>query len=329
MRESKHAECWTALWRDWKPQIGKCEVLSGKSSLPPLLSHLSFSLSHTFVSLSTLAKLRSKAFTYIMGKQIRVREAVKEALPRLLTTGFHTNSSALHRLVYRGELHHWPDFCQDVRTAMNGQQWSNRVIKLNLDSRDIDQNKVFVGDEAGVQGRFQEAIGQTLGKVFEAQGLDIQFADFKCLPNLGNKTPDCIMKTSTNQLKLVGELKAPWVSQHHIKDALRDLPFLPRSHFRVLIAQVLKYMKDLGCMYGFLSNYEETIFLRQRYNGTTWVVDFSPVILASSVSAPGLPSPMVSARECFFYIATLAHQQGMVTNPLPSNSWVARPRISR
>lgn len=100
---------------------------------------------------------------------------------------------------------------------MNGQQWGNRVIKLNLDTRDLDQKKVFVGDEAGVQGRFQEAIGQTLGKVFEAQGLDIQFADFKCLPNLGNKVPDCIMKTSTNELKLVGELKVPWVSHRQAR----------------------------------------------------------------------------------------------------------------
>ncbi|CAG8011589.1 unnamed protein product [Penicillium salamii] len=144
-----------------------------------------------------------------MGKQIWAREAVKEALLPLPRTGFHTNANALHLVLYKGELHHWPDF-RHVRTAMNGQQWSNRVIKLNLDTRDLDQNKVFVGDEAGVQGRFQEAIGQTLGKVFEAQGLDIQFADFKCLPNLGNKVPDCTMKTSTNELKLVGELKVPW-----------------------------------------------------------------------------------------------------------------------
>ncbi|CAG8932181.1 unnamed protein product [Penicillium salamii] len=128
----------------------------------------------------------------------------------------HTNGNALHPLLSRGELHHLLDF-RHVRAAMNGQQWSNRVIKLNLDTRDLGQKKVFVGDEAGVQGRFQEAIGRTFGKVFEAQGLDIQFADFKCLPNLGNKVPDCIMKTSTNELKLVGELKVPWVSHHQAR----------------------------------------------------------------------------------------------------------------
>ncbi|KGO51516.1 hypothetical protein PEX2_010570 [Penicillium expansum] len=277
-------------------------------------------LSHTFISLFALPKLPSTAFTYIMGKQIRVRETVNEALPPLLKTDFHTNANAVHRLIYNGELNYWPNFCQDVRATMDNQHWSNRVIGYTLNTHDLDDNKVFVGDETGVQGRFQQAIGQRLGKVFEAQRLDIQFADFKCLPNLGNKVPDCVMKTSRNELKLVGELKVPWVIHHRIKDHLELRPFRQKSYFRVLVGQVLRYMKELGCMYGFLSNYEETIFLRQRHNGTTWVVDCSPVILASNVYTKG--SPTVTVRECFFYIAILARQQGKVDNQLPPKSWV-------
>lgn len=73
-------------------------------------------------------------------------------------------------------------------------------------------------------------------------------------------------------------------------------------------------------MYGFLSNYEETIFLRQRPNGTTWVVDYSPVILESNVYAKG--SPMVTVRECYFFIAILARQQERVNNQLPQELWV-------
>lgn len=68
-------------------------------------------------------------------------------------------------------------------------------------------------------------------------------------------------------------------------------------------------------MYGFLSNYEETIFLRQRHDGTTWVVDCSPVILASNIYTKR--SPVVTVRECFFYIAILARGQGKVDNQLP------------
>lgn len=115
-----------------------------------------------------------------MGKEIGVRETVNEALPPLLKTNFHTNANAVHPLIYNGELNFWPNFCQDVRATMDNQHWSSRVIGYTLNTRDLNDNKVFVGDETGVQGTFQQAIGQTLGKVFEAQRLDIQFADFKC-----------------------------------------------------------------------------------------------------------------------------------------------------
>lgn len=261
-----------------------------------------------------------------MGKQIFARETVNKALPPLLKTDSHTTASALHPLIYNGELNHWPNFCQDVRATIDNEQWSKRVIGYALNSRDLDDNKVFVGDETGVQGRFQQAIGQTLGKVFEAQRLDIQFADFKCLPSLGNNdmVPDCVMKTSRNELKVVGELKVPWVPRHGITRYLRFEPFIQDSRFRVSVGQVLRYMKELGCMYGFLSNYEEAIFLRQRHNGTTWVVDCSPVILASNVHTK--ESPTVTVRECFFYIAILARPQAIVDNRLPPSEWVSSTR---
>jgi hypothetical protein len=35
-----------------------------------------------------------------MGKQIRVRETVNEALPPLLKIDFHPNANAVHRLIY-------------------------------------------------------------------------------------------------------------------------------------------------------------------------------------------------------------------------------------
>lgn len=91
---------------------------------------------HSFILLGCRQRVsdhnlsRFFAFTCIMGKQIRAREAVKEALPPLLRTEFHTYANALHPLLYRGELHYWPDFRQDVGAATNGQQWGNSVIKL-------------------------------------------------------------------------------------------------------------------------------------------------------------------------------------------------------
>lgn len=82
------------------------------------------------------------------------------------------------------------------------------------------------------------------------------------------------------------------------------------------------YMKDLGCMYGFLSTYEETIFLRQVVdNNGAWRVEYSPVVLSSVfydrlTTTPGV----VSVRPCFFYVGLNALNQEPVSNI--STGWI-------
>lgn len=44
--------------------------------------------------------------------------------------------------------------------------------------------------------------------------------------------------------------------------------------FACATPQIHKYMRDLKRKYGFLSNYEETIFLRQEFIEGRWVVDY-------------------------------------------------------
>jgi hypothetical protein len=74
------------------------------------------------------------------------------------------------------------------------------------------------------------------------------------LPGAGKwPTSIHIMANGNNQLNVVGELKA-----HDDEELLQ-----------ARLAQPIKYMQELNCMYGFVSNYEETIFLRQQLiNGT-------------------------------------------------------------
>jgi hypothetical protein len=78
-----------------------------------------------------------------------------------------------------------------------------------------------VGDEHGVQGRFQKFFGDVLNTIFTSQSttqrnIDLHFADFKCVSSTYSGTPDVILKDSNNALKIVGELKAPWIDEHHI-----------------------------------------------------------------------------------------------------------------
>ena len=128
-----------------------------------------------------------------MVKPIRVSEVIQEPLPPLLN-GFQTTSSALKRLKYRGELNDWANFSQSVRNTTDTQNWSSETIKYYLNSRNLEENEVFVGDESGVQGRFQQAIGQVLGMGFRTQTLDIRFADFK-------STTVYILHTNTIQFR--------------------------------------------------------------------------------------------------------------------------------
>ncbi|RLL97484.1 hypothetical protein CFD26_107176 [Aspergillus turcosus] len=111
----------------------------------------------------------------------------------LLTSwlGFHYLESALHAeniatvcvLVANppetcaGPLREWPSFLQNLIVTDQGQKWSKRVIKYTQQARDLEAAAVLVGDEHGVQARFQQSIGQVLGKVLDTQGIDARFAD--------------------------------------------------------------------------------------------------------------------------------------------------------
>lgn len=120
-----------------------------------------------------------------------------------------------------------------------------------------------------------------------------------------------ILMTGNAELKVIGELKAHWVREHRFRKAYEE-----ESPLRHLLAQPLKYMRDLKCKYGFLSNYEETIFLRQEFIEGRWTVDYSPVIWAStsyvkSDLAIFLGTPSCPLRQCFLAIVVLAQAQGL------------------
>lgn len=169
-------------------------------------------------------------------------------------------------------------------------------------------------------------MGTVLGHIFEALSIDAHFADFKCLGSTYHNTPDVILKTSQNELMVIGELKSPWITEHKIGSA-----YLDEALLRTLLAQPLDYMQDLDCMYGFLSTYVETMFIRMVEVNGEWEVHYSPVIDAAtsyieSASTQGLPS--VSLRQCFLHVANEASREGPVCNNTPKSQWVVRTRRS-
>lgn len=258
--------------------------------------------------------------------RIRVKQILQSPLPPLNQGSSKTSSSALHRLRYVGSLGPWPNFQNQVEAAYNAQAFSRSTTSpVSPGPHQVDPDIVSVGDEHGLQGRFQQAIGQVLGVALEAQGINLSFGDFKCSGIIYENIPDVIGLSRTiqgnDELSLIGELKVPWVLAHSISDAYHT----PKG-LRRLLGQPLLYMRDLGSAYGFLSTYEETIFLYQTQlaNGQ-WHVEYSPVVWSTDIYEPSQgPSsiPSLSMRQCMFYVAGLASQHGPVSNQTPASQWV-------
>ncbi|KAL2001236.1 hypothetical protein VTN02DRAFT_2079 [Thermoascus thermophilus] len=167
------------------------------------------------------------------------------------------------------------------------------------------------------------------------KGADIRFGDFKsAVPQSGfTKVPDIAVMDSKARLLLVGEAKTPWI--HNIEGSIQEAP----GDFRRYLGQIARYVYLTQSKYGFLTTYEQTIFLKQDKHPTRkgrWVLWHSPVILhdtqsrrvpgpsgrGQDLSNPALYRQRVSLRECFLYFIDLACGEKTAMNTMKLNTWV-------
>ena len=67
-----------------------------------------------------------------------------------------------------------------------------------------------------------------------------------------------------------------------------------------LLGQISQYMRDLKLTYGYFTNYNETVFLRQVCDNGAWGLEYSPVIrhhTEGQKDRPAQYSGNVSVRE--------------------------------
>jgi hypothetical protein len=230
------------------------------------------------------------------------RDALQSRLPDLLKAPNKTTFSAMQDIHYTGPIAPWTGFKAGVLASMLPS--GGNVIDHSLKGRDIKLEQVYVADETGVQGRFQQAVGHVIGAVSEARGVDIRFADFKSAGRQYRKTPDVaiVSRSTPVTLKAVGELKVPWINAHRLDEDNKDLDSL-----RSTIGQVAEYMIDLKVPYGFHSTYDQTIFLRHTQIQGLWTLEYSYVIDNNDTTD-------VSVKQCFWYLARLAALGQPVTN---------------
>ncbi|KAE8347712.1 hypothetical protein BDV24DRAFT_157187 [Aspergillus arachidicola] len=256
---------------------------------------------------------------------------LKKALPDLKQGPGGTKSSALHRKKYfNGPLEPWPNFERDARLHVDAAVQAPNMQTISWTSRVKDTPATMniehfaVGDEGGVQGRTQQNVGQVLSAVCAAVGVDMSFADFKATigTRIEGKVPDMVCMTNAGGLRIVGEIKVPWIKSHDIATTL--WVGYPRNVSR-LFGQIALYMKLANMRYGFLTTYEQTVFFRQVVSNGRWVLQYSDVIKGGTVRKEALNGnyqDRVTVRECFMYLMLLANVHHTAVNPLPMAQWV-------
>ncbi|KAJ5146480.1 uncharacterized protein N7515_001044 [Penicillium bovifimosum] len=159
-----------------------------------------------------------------------------------------------------------------------------------IDPHNIAHEQLPIGDEAGVQGRFGQQVGHVMTAVFGSQGLDIAFGDLKAVTDTYPRTPDAVImngrRAGQPQVKAVGELKSPWMTQHQLFRNPTVQNARRKKRFRRQIGQLARYMQELGVEYGFYSTYNQHIFLKQEIVDGSWVLRYSPVVsdIASDIT---------------------------------------------
>jgi hypothetical protein len=119
-------------------------------------------------------------------------------------------------------LKQWVGFEKLVWNACDSHNWLRRahVLYHKTPGKDgkchLSNEHVRVGDEHGVQGRFQQHIGQVVTAILSSQQNGLVFTDFKASTSTYAKVPDVAGINQLGVLYFVGELKTPWVRAHNL-----------------------------------------------------------------------------------------------------------------
>lgn len=156
------------------------------------------------------------------------REVVRAPMPELITGLQHTTSSAVHNLRFVGGIAPWDTFEKEVLEHFEATAWNRHRQVLTHraatgpSSASIAIEQFHCGDEVGVQSRFNQNVGQVMSAVSKAMNVDMVFGDYKAgTGSAMKKVPDtACMRRTNGQIRMVGELKTPWVGEHKLEEAM-------------------------------------------------------------------------------------------------------------
>lgn len=171
------------------------------------------------------------------------RDLLWDSIPNLNTGPHHTRSSALHPIIFLGQLSRWTNFPAEVSHAVNSLVWNNLIVSFHsgglvgVAPDPIRRDYLEVGQESGVQGRFSERIAQVISLVACAEMQPFHFADAKCLPNTYRKEPDALIKQMSGERMVVVEVKTGWLPSHDLEAEVALAEYGNDRELRVLLGK--------------------------------------------------------------------------------------------
>lgn len=154
---------------------------------------------------------------------LAARELLLETLPPLRVGPNHTNSSAIHKVDFVGQLMRWPNFEREVIAALSSPNtnWSTDTLDVRIigpgAGNSISAEQLVLGDETGLQGRLNERLGRPVTAALQAQHHRLRAADFKASEAAAagyRRVPDMVVLNDVSAIKVIGEVKAPWPDAH-------------------------------------------------------------------------------------------------------------------
>lgn len=169
------------------------------------------------------------------------REVVRAPLPELGTGPAETTHSALQKKWYIGRMVEWTNFQRDASQHFDNTNWNSHRQTLTYravgepSSASLVREHYRCGDETGVRGRFIQNIGQVMSGVSVAMNVDLVFADYKASrgPAIDGQVPDIVVMTRDGWLRMLGEIKTPWVGDHNLNTAVHN----GGPHFRNVLGK--------------------------------------------------------------------------------------------
>ncbi|KAJ5895329.1 hypothetical protein N7495_007020 [Penicillium taxi] len=99
-----------------------------------------------------------------MSISITSTDLLQQSLPSINIGPNFTQSSAIHNIQYIGPLRRWATFKNEVTTTFQNMNWSPVPLSVTLVNAPIhgplSNEHIRCGDEIGLQGRFDERVGQ-------------------------------------------------------------------------------------------------------------------------------------------------------------------------